>query len=155
MDHVGASAKYDEVLIAANYNQNKEAEFFAEYWLPQYPMHLVRQGVVKVKVSGKDLTPPIIDTIQFRGDNTIEVKVIDGGAIKSVRAKMIRQHELEKVIDVQLKDDGTNGDRTANDHVYSVRIPDQKFGIYRIVVEAVDASGNKTGKEGNGWFVGY
>lgn len=155
MDHVGASAKYDEVLIAANYNQNKEAEFFAEYWLPQYPMHLVRQGVVKVKVSGKDLTPPIIDTIQFRGDNTIEVKVIDGGAIKSVRAKMIRQHELEKVIDVQLKDDGTNGDRTANDHVYSVRIPDQKFGIYRIVVEAVDASGNKTGKEGNGSFVGY
>jgi S-formylglutathione hydrolase FrmB len=155
LDHVGASAKYDEVLIAADYPQNKEADFFAEYWLPQYPMHLVRQGVVKVKVSGKDLTAPVIDTIQFRGDNTIEVKVIDGGDIKSVHAKMIRQYELEKVIDVQLKDDGTNGDRTSNDHVYSMRIPDQKFGIYRIVVEAEDAAGNRTGKEGNGWFVGY
>jgi S-formylglutathione hydrolase FrmB len=155
MDHVGASAKYDEVLIAADYPQNKEAEFFAEYWLPQYPMHLLRQGVVKIKISGKDLTPPAIDSIQFRGDNTIEAKVTDGGDIKSVTAKMIRQYEPEKVIDVQLKDDGSNGDRTANDHVFSVHIPDQKFAIYRIVVEAVDASGNRTGKEGNGWFAGH
>jgi S-formylglutathione hydrolase FrmB len=155
MDHVGASAKYDEVLIAADYPQHKEAEFFAEYWLPKYPMHLVRQGVVKVKISGKDLTPPSIDSIQFRGDNTIEVKVTDGGKIKSVAAKMIRQYEPEKVIDVQLKDDGTNGDRTANDHVFSLHIPDQKFAIYRIVVDAVDASGNRTGKEGNSLFVGH
>jgi len=155
MDHVGASAKYDEVLIDADYPQNEEAEFFAEYWLPQYPMHLVRQGVVKVKISGKDLTPPLIDSIQFRGDNTIEVKVTDGGRIKSVKAKMIRQYELEKVIDVQLKDDGTNGDRTANDHVYSMHIADQKFATYRIVIEAIDASGNRSGKEGNGIFVGH
>jgi hypothetical protein len=118
-------------------------------------MHIVHQGVVKVKISGKDLTPPIIDTIQFRGDNTVEVKVIDGGDVKSVTAKLIRQYELDKVIDVQLKDDGTNGDRTANDHVYSAQIPDQKFAIYRIVVEALDASGNRAGKEASGLFVGH
>jgi len=155
MDHVGASAKYDEVLIAAEYPQNKEAELFAEYWLPKYPMHIVKQGVVKIKISGKDITPPAIDSIQFRGDNTIEVKVTDGGDIKTVTARIIRQYELEKVIDVQLKDDGTNGDRTPNDHVFSMHIPDQKFAIYRIVVEAIDASGNRAGKEGNGWFVGH
>jgi S-formylglutathione hydrolase FrmB len=155
MDHVGASAKYDEVLISADYAQHKEAELFAEYWTPQYPMHIAHQGVVKIKISGKDLTPPIIDTIQFRGDNTVEVKVIDGGDVKSVTAKMIRQYELDKVIDVQLKDDGTNGDRTANDHVYSAQIADQKFAIYRIVVEALDASGNRVGKEANGLFVGH
>jgi S-formylglutathione hydrolase FrmB len=155
MDHVGASAKYDEVLISSDYPQNGEAEFFAEYWLPQYPMHIVKQGTVKVKISGKDLTPPLIDSIQFHGDNTLEVKVTDGGNVKSVTAKMIRQYELEKVIEVQLKDDGTNGDRTANDHVFSAHIPDQKFAIYRIVVEAIDGSGNGTGKEANGWFVGH
>jgi hypothetical protein len=81
--------------------------------------------------------------------------VIDGGDVQSVTAKMIRQYELDKVIDVQLKDDGTNGDRTANDHVYSAQIADQKFAIYRIVVEALDASGNRVGKEANGLFVGH
>lgn len=155
MDHVGGSAKYDEVLIASDYPQDQPGEFFAEYWLPQYPMHIVKQGVVKIKVSGKDLTPPSIENIQFRGDNTIEAKVTDGGDIKSVAAKMIKQHEFEKVIDVQLKDDGTNGDKTANDHIYSMHIPDQKFAIYRIIVEAVDAYGNKTGKEGNVLFAGH
>jgi S-formylglutathione hydrolase FrmB len=155
MDHVGASAKYDEVLISSDYPQNGAAIFFAEYWTPKYPMHIVKQGIVKVSISGKDLTPPSIDTIQFRGDNTIEVKVIDGGHIKSVSAKLIRQNEPEKVIDVALTDNGNDGDRTANDHVYSMHIPDQKFGIYRIVVEAVDASGNRSAKEGNGWFVGH
>jgi hypothetical protein len=155
MDHVGASAKYDEVLISSDYPQNGAAIFFAEYWTPKYPMHIVKQGIVKVSISGKDLTPPSIDTIQFRGDNTIEVKVIDGGHIKSVSAKLIRQNEPEKVIDVALTDNGNDGDRTANDHVYSMHIPDQKFGIYRMVVEAVDASGNRSAKEGNGWFVGH
>lgn len=155
MDHVGASAKYDEVLIAADYTQNKEAEFFAEYWTPNYPMHIVHQGTVKVKISGKDLTPPVIDSIEFRGDNTVEVKVYDGGAVASVTAKLIRQYEIEKVIDLQLKDDGTSGDRTANDHVYSKQIPDQKFATYRIVVQATDAAGNRTGKEANGVFVGH
>jgi hypothetical protein len=155
MDHVGASAKYDEVLISADYPQNKETQFFAEYWLPKYPMHIIRQGIVKVKISGRDQTPPVIDNIQFRGDNTIEAKVTDGGSIKSVTAKMIRQYELEKVINVQLKDDGTDGDKTANDHIYSMHIPDQKFATYRIVVEAEDASGNRSGREGNGIFVGH
>jgi len=155
MDHVGASAKYDEVLIAGDYPQNQEAEFFAEYWVPQYPMHIVKQGVVKVEVSGKDQTPPSIENVQFRGDNTIEAKITDGGSIKSVSAKMIKQYEFEKVINVQLNDDGKDGDRTANDHIYSMHIPDQKFAVYRIIVEAVDGSGNKTGKEGNGLFVGH
>ena len=155
MDHVGASAKYDEVLIAADYPQNQETQFFAEYWLPKYPMHIIKQGTVKIKISGKDQTPPVIDNIQFRGDNTIEAKVTDGGSIKSVTARMIRQYELEKVINVKLKDDGTDGDKTANDHIYSMHIPDQKFATYRIVVEAVDALGNRSGKEGNGIFVGH
>lgn len=155
IDHVGASAKYDEVLIASDYPQNKEAAFFAEYWTPQYPMHIVHQGVVKVKISGKDATPPVIDSIQFRGDNTLEVKVFDGGGVKSVKAKLIKQNEPGKVIELVLKDDGQNGDRTANDHVFSLRIADQKFALYKATVEAIDDSGNRIEKKGDGLFVGY
>ena len=118
-------------------------------------MHIIKEGTIKIKVSGKDQTAPAIDNIQFRGDNTIEAKVTDGGSIKKVTAKMIRQYEIEKVIDVQLIDDGTQGDKTANDHIYSMHIPDQKFATYRIVVEAVDESGNRSGKEGTGIFVGH
>jgi hypothetical protein len=129
------------------------ASLFAEYWVPKYPMHLPRQGTIKLNVKGSDKTSPMIDNIQFRGDNTVEAKITDGGNIKDASARFIMQDELEKTFSVQLKDDGTDGDRVANDHVYSMKIPDRKFGLYRIIVEAEDASGNKTGKEGKIIFV--
>jgi poly(3-hydroxybutyrate) depolymerase len=155
MDHVGGSAKYDEVLIGQDFPQDSTAEFFADYWLPRYPMHIIKQGVIKIKISGKDHTGPSIEKIQLLGDNTIEAKITDGGNINSVSATLIKQNEFEKTIVVQLKDDGTNGDRTANDHVFSIRLPEQKFALYRMIVEATDNSGNKSGKEGNGLFVAH
>ncbi|HUQ67705.1 MAG TPA: alpha/beta hydrolase-fold protein [Flavitalea sp.] len=155
MDHVGGSAKYDEVLISAEYPHDSTVETFAEYWLPRYPMHIIKQGVIKFKVSGKDATPPTINDIQLHGDNVIEVKITDGSNISDVSAKLIKQNEFEKMIDLQLKDDGKDGDKTANDHIYSMRLHDQKFGIYRIIVEAADSSGNKSSREGNGSFVAH
>jgi S-formylglutathione hydrolase FrmB len=153
VDHVGASAKYDEVLIAADYPQGEESELYAEYWVPQYPMHIVKQGTVKIKVTGADKTPPSIEYIQYKGDNTIEAKIIDGGNIRSAIAKLIMQNDFEKTFDVQLKDDGTGGDRTAGDHIYSITLPERKFSVFRVIVDAEDAAGNKTGKENKELFV--
>jgi hypothetical protein len=153
MDHVGASAKYDVVLISADCPNDYSTNVFAEYWVPQYPFHLVRQGIIKLNVKGTDKTAPIIDRVQFRGDNTIEAKISDGGKVRSACARFIMQDVFENTFDVQLKDDGTDGDRIANDHVYSKKIPDRKFGLYRIIVEAEDTSGNKAGKEAHVTFV--
>lgn len=155
MDHVGASVKYDEVLIASDYPVGEQAEFFAEYWTADYPMHVVHEGMVKINVEGKDKTPPVIDYIQFRGDNTIEAKIYDGGVIKSATARLNLQYELNNVTSLQLLDDGKDGDRAANDHIYSVRVADKKFTVYRVIVEAEDAEGNRNVKEEKLLFVAH
>jgi len=70
-DHVGGSAKYDIPLLASNCPENHSLSFFAEYWLPAYPLHIIKQGVISIEVKGKDTTPPVIQwfmpgIIQYR-----------------------------------------------------------------------------------------
>lgn len=146
-DHVGSSAKYDIPLIASNCPENHIIEFFAEYWLPDYPLHIIKQGVIKIEVKGKDTTPPQIHWIHVPGDNMIQAKVYDGSKIQSVKAKLIVKDDPSKSIDVELKDEGKAGDRTDSDNVFSKKIPDQKFGIYRVVILAIDSVGNQTIEE--------
>lgn len=156
MDHVGGSAKYDEVVIAAGHPAG-EAEFFAEYWTPDYPMHVVHEGVVKVKIGGADKTPPVIEQVQYRGDNTIEAKIIDGGKIKSASARLNQPQEKEKDKETLLKlnDEGRDGDRAANDNIFSARLPDKKFSVYNVIIEAEDDSGNKVSKEEKRQFIAH
>ena len=142
-DHVGASAKYDIPLIASNCPENHNIEFFAEYWLPDYPLHIIKQGVIKIKVKGRDTTPPQISWVDIPGDNIIHVKVYDGSKIQSVKAKFILKEDPAKSFEVELKDDGLAEDRVEGDRVFSKKIPEQKFGFYRVVVEAIDSFGNK------------
>jgi hypothetical protein len=153
MDHVGASAKYDEVLISSQCPDNHSANLFAEYWTPDYPMHIVHEGNIKLNVKGSDKTPPSVKHINVKGDNTIEVKIIDGGNIKNASAKFIMQYEFDKTFTVELNDAGKNGDMVSNDNIFSFRIPDKKFGIYRVIVEATDEKGNKAAKEASALFV--
>jgi S-formylglutathione hydrolase FrmB len=155
MDHVGASAKYDELLIVSDCPQDHSVELFGEYWTAEYPMHHLKTGTLKLNITGKDQTPPSIEHVQFRGDNTIEAKIIDGGNIKKVDARLNLQYELNNHFTIELKDDGRNGDRAAGDRVYSVKIPDKKFTVYRVIVSAVDDSGNVGSKEEKLMFVAH
>ena len=152
-DHVGASAKYDIPLIASNCPENHSIEFFAEYWLPDYPLHIIKQGVIKIKVKGRDATPPQISWVDIPGDNIIHVKVYDGSKIQSVRARFILKEDPAKSFEVELKDDGLAEDRVEGDRVFSKKIPEQKFGFYRVVVEAIDSFGNKIIEEAQNEFV--
>ncbi|MGZ8559060.1 MAG: hypothetical protein ACXWWC_12030, partial [Chitinophagaceae bacterium] len=142
-DYVGASAKYDIPLLSSNCPENHQIEFFAEYWLPEYPLHIIKQGVIKIKVKGKDSTPPKISWVQIPGDNIIQAKIYDGSKIQYVKAKLISKDDVKRSFEVELKDDGLAGDRAESDNVFSKKIPEQKFGFYRVVIESVDSFGNK------------
>jgi len=52
-----------------------------------------------------------------------------------------------------LQDDGKAGDNVEMDNFYSKKVPTEKFGIYRVVVEATDAHGNKIIQERSDDFV--
>jgi hypothetical protein len=146
-DHVGGSAKYHVPLISSDCPENHSLLFFAEYWLPDYPLHIKKQGVIKVEVKGKDTTPPKIGSVQISGNNTIQVKLYDGAKIQSVKAKLVLVDDPSKSFEIDLKDDGLEGDRENRDNVFSKKITEQKFGIYRVAVEAIDSLGNKAIEE--------
>ena len=153
LDHVGASAKYSIPLISSGCPANHEILFSAEYWLPEYPNHIIRQGVIRIKVAGQDKTPPSVQWIRIPGDNIIQVKVMDGSPVAQVKAKLVseknapefadlRIKDPEKTIEAELTDDGKGGDVMEGDNVFSFRIPEQKFFIYNVTIEATDSFGN-------------
>jgi hypothetical protein len=45
------------------------------------------------------------------------------------------------------------GDRAAGDNVFSKKIPEQKFGFYKVVIEAMDSFGNKINEASSDQFV--
>jgi hypothetical protein len=100
-------------------------------------------------VKSTDATPPQLSWIQVTGDNIIQVKVYDGSKIRSVKAKFIQAADSVKSFELELKDDGKAGDRVAEDNVFSKKIPEQKFGFYKVVIEAIDSFGNKATGEGS------
>jgi hypothetical protein len=144
MDHVGGSAKYDVPLVASDCPDNYPLEFHVEYWQPKYPFHIIRQGVVKLRVKGKDSTPPVIGSVIITGDNVLQARIRDGAAIRSVKAVLISRDDPSKKVESVLTDDGRDGDAAAHDLVFSRRIPDQVFGIFKVSIEAEDAFGNKS-----------
>jgi hypothetical protein len=146
---VGASNKYTVPLIASDCPEGHNLEFFAEYWLPDAPCHIIKQGKLKIKVKGKDTTPPELCWVQIPGDNIIRAKLSDGSKIQTVKAKLILRikDEPEKSFYVELNDNGVNGDMSDNDNVFSVQLPRQKLGFYRILIEATDSFGNTLTEE--------
>lgn len=146
-DHVGGSAKYDVPLIASDIPDGHTITFLAEYWLPEYPIHHIRKGVVKIPVRGKDTTPPVCGRVKVTGDNVLHARIFDGGRITRVKATLVNKDDPKKSLEVSLNDEGTNGDRTANNLVFSARVPDQVFGIFRVTLEAEDVFGNVVKEE--------
>ena len=58
-----------------------------------------------------------------------------------------------KSFEVELKDDGMDGDQAENDNVFSKKILGQKFGFYKVAIESVDSFGNKLIEEAPEEFV--
>jgi hypothetical protein len=142
-DHVGASAKYSVPVLSSGCPQNHTIQFFAEYWLPEYPNHIIKRGLIKVNVKGKDETSPELQWVKISGDNTISTKIYDGGLIKSVKAKLHLKDDPEKFFEIELTDDEKNGDNSKAGFVFSRKIQEKGFGLYKVEIEAVDESGNK------------
>lgn len=144
-DHVGGSAKISIPLLSSDCPQNQRLDFFAEYWLPDAPLHTIKQGNVIVEVTGKDTTPPLLNWMSQTGDNVLRVKIYDGAKVNRANATFVRSN-MES-FQMELNDMGKDGDSAPEDNVYSVRIPEQDFGFYRVIVEAVDAFGNRVVEE--------
>ena len=142
-DHVGGSAKYSVPLIASDCPENHSIAFFAEYWLPAYPDHIIKRGKIEIKVRGRDSTPPVLRWVEISGDNTIEARIYDGGEIPLVRATLRSKDQPDHILSFDLNDEGLDGDRESGDFVFSNKVPDQLFGLYHIEIEARDALGNK------------
>jgi len=141
-DHVGGSAKYTVPLIASDCPVGQDLDFYVEYWLPDYPDHIIQKGRVKIRVTGKDHASPLINWVKNCGDNTIQAGVYDGSTLKSVKARLQSKDHPERTLETELKDDGKEGDRCETDHVYSKKIPVQGFGVFNIEIEAIDMFGN-------------
>ncbi|MEP7107129.1 MAG: alpha/beta hydrolase-fold protein [Ferruginibacter sp.] len=152
-DYVGGSAKYSIPLISSICPENQPIEFFAEYWLPEYPFHIIKQGIIKIIVKGKDNTAPKIKWIKMPGDNLLQARIYDGSKIKQVKAKLISIKDPATIIEVELKDDGLAGDRMEGDNVFTKEISRPKFGSYKVVLEAIDSFGNKLIEEASEEFL--
>jgi len=154
-DYVGGSAKYDVPVIASDCPQGHVLDLFAEYWQPDRPLHVIRQGTVKIPVKGRDTTAPFVDQVQMAANNVIEVSLVDGGNINRVSAMLTDDKDPKRTVRTVLSDDGKNGDRVANDRVFSRQIPSQVFGLFNVAVEAEDSFGNKSLHKSKKKFVVY
>ena len=72
-----------------------------------------------------------------------------------MKATLIKKDDPAKSFEVELKDDGMAEDRVEGDNVFSKKIPEQQFGFYRVVIEAMDSFGNRIIEELPDQFVLY
>jgi S-formylglutathione hydrolase FrmB len=152
-DNVGGSAKYSVPLISSDCPDNQVINFIAEYWLPDKPNHIIQKVRVNLKITGTDKTPPDLQWLRITGDNVIQAKIIDGSAVRSIKAKLILRTKPDRYLEYELKDDGSNGDRAENDNVFSCKVPEQRFGLYNAEITATDSYDNKITKSAPGIFV--
>lgn len=114
-DHVGASAKYSELIIDSSTPQNHKIKAFVEYWLPDYPDHIIKQGQIHVSIAGSDQTAPSLEWVKITGDNVIQAKLYDGAKINSVKAVLELKENPEKTLVIDLNNEGEAGDRIKGD----------------------------------------
>ncbi|HYK91127.1 MAG TPA: choice-of-anchor X domain-containing protein, partial [Acidobacteriota bacterium] len=87
-------------------------------------------------------TPPKARSAELVPGNLLEVQVIEGGAVKSVKARIVRTADPSFEVEVELNDTGIGGDRIAQDTIFSAVVPDLPAGAYRAIVEMTDGTGN-------------
>jgi S-formylglutathione hydrolase FrmB len=142
-DHVGGSAKYSMPTVSAHCPPGHEIVFFAEYWLPNAPEHVIKRGVIKVRVQGEDRTGPEARWAEISAGNLLEAQMIEGGAIKTVKARLAQTDNPAFPIEMLLNDRGMDGDKSAGDRIFSGSIPGSLEGAVPVVVDAIDEFGNQ------------
>jgi len=138
-DHVGATAKISLPRISSACPEGHEIPFFVRYQIPNKPDHLLKEGVVRVRVTGRDRTPPQVVWAQVSGWNRLEIEIRDGGRVPSATATL---RNGGTVLKTALNDAGLDGDRIAGDGVFAGMLPNPAPGRYKLTVSAQDESGN-------------
>jgi hypothetical protein len=138
-DNVGASAKYSLLLLSASCPEGAEIPIFVRYQLPDKPDHVLKEGISSLRVQGRDQTPPQVDWAAVRDWNLLEIKIRDGGKVRSAVATLKMG---EAVIDVRLNDEAREGDLSAGDRIFSGLVPNPAPGLYGLTLAAADEFGN-------------
>lgn len=139
-DHVGATAKYTIVQLAATCSDAGEIPLEFEYQLPNKPEHTLKRGRIAIRVSGQDKTAPQVETVRLRGWNALEVKLTDGAKVAKAVATL---SEGESGLTVALNDDGTGADRARGDGLFTGLAPNPRPGTWSVRIDAEDEFGNR------------
>lgn len=146
-DHVGASAKYSVPIVASDCPNGHAISFFAEYWTPSYPDHIIKRGIINIKIQGKDQTPPQVEWVKVSEDNTIKVKIYDGAKISAVKANFYPKDEQKTPFSIELPPSKPKGYRLESNLIFTEKISEKGFGLYQVEIEAEDTYKNKTIEE--------
>jgi len=163
-DGISSSPKISVPLISSRCPAGHELVFSAEYWVPDNKFHVIKRGVVKLKVTGEDKTAPAVTWANISGSNRLQVHICEGAALKHVRARLIPVTDVKGVEDMDLKDPGIsgefelndkglNGDVTVNDHVFSAIITPPTTYFYKVRIESADEYGNASTWTGDESFL--
>ena len=68
--------------------------------------------------------------------------MIEGGPVKAAKAKLTQSQDPSFQVEIDLNDEGMNGDRSAGDRIFSGTLPNPPKGEYRVMIEASDELGN-------------
>ena len=156
-DYIGGAVKYSEPLISSENTAGKSIWFYVEYWLPGNisGQHIIKKGKIRVKVQGKDETPPQIQWLQLLKNDRIEARVYDGKAIQKIKLFLVPNKEKSTIqhvnwenvpdsFEVELVDTGSEGDLVKGDGIYSRKIQSRPSYFYDLKIETTDTLGNTT-----------
>ena len=151
-DNVGASQKFDEMLISKTFPHDSTVPVLFEYWKANGTKHIAGEGIAAIRVAGNDQTAPVLENVSVRGYKFLEAKIRDGSVIREATATFSFIDKSNPDTTIMLKDDKTAGDRAADDNVFSVTLPSLGFHECAITIEATDEFGNKMQTKWTGNF---
>jgi hypothetical protein len=140
-DNVGATAKHSLLLLSSTCPEGREIPVFVRYQIPNKPDHVLKEGIVRLKVGKRDGTPPHVRWAAARDWNRLEAEIRDGGAVRSATAVLERNGAR---IELPLNDEGRDGDLSPGDRIFSGLLPNPAPGEYRLAILAEDEFGNKS-----------
>lgn len=143
-------------MISSEKTTGETIWFYLEYWIPGEisGQHIIKKAKVKIKVIGKDTTPPQVQWLQALTNDRIEARIYDGLSIDKAILRFMPNKEKSTIeyIDwegvpegftVELVDNGLNGDAVKGDGIFSRKIENQPAYFYDLRLEMVDAVGNR------------
>ncbi len=146
-DNVGASQKFDELLINKDFPDILTVPVLFEYWKANGTRHIAKEGIANIHVSGKDETPPVLENVSIRSYRILEARILDGSSIREVTATISFTDKARADTTILLRDDETAGDRAANDGIFTATIPALGLHECTLTIQATDEFGNKMQKE--------